>query len=74
MSVRRESISGGSSSAHKQLQMEVGALPKDQRQELLTNAGVGVEIDATQALAIKANLAIPWYRLRILRRCVNPTV
>ncbi len=70
MSEQRESISGGSDGAQKQLQLEVRALPKDQRQKLLTDAGVGVAIDATQALAIKADLAIPWYRLRVLRRCV----
>ncbi len=59
MSTQRESITGGS------------ALPKDQRQKMLTDAGVGVEMDATQVLATKADLAIPWYRLRVLRSCAN---
>jgi hypothetical protein len=40
-------------------------VPKEDRQQLLAEAGVTVEIDTTQALAIKADLAIPWYRIRI---------
>ena len=38
--------------------------------KLLAEAGVAVEIDTTPALAIKADLAIPWYRIRILRKYV----
>ncbi len=68
---QRESISGGRDDARKQLQMEVRAMPKEERQKLLTEAGLGVEMDTTQVLAIKADLAIPWYRLRVLRRCVS---
>ncbi len=68
---QRESIGGGRDDARKQLQMEVMAMPKEERQKLMTEAGVGVEMDTTQVLAIKADLAIPWYRLRVLRRCVS---
>ena len=64
---RRVSISGGKEDAQKQMALEVRALPATERQNLLAQAGVGVNIDATQSLAIKAELAIPWYRLRILR-------
>ena len=39
-----------------------------ERQKLLSEAGIGVEMNATQALAIKADLAIPWYRIWVLRR------
>ena len=68
---QRMSISGGSDDSRKQLQAEVRAMPKEERQKLLSEAGVGVEMNATQALAIKADLAIPWYRIRVLRRCVS---
>ena len=71
MTDQRMSISGGSDDSRKQLQAEVRALPKEERQKLLSEAGVGVEMNATQALAIKADLAIPWYRIRVLRRCVS---
>ena len=61
-------MSGGSNDADLQLALEITSLPKDARQKLLSEAGVTVEIDATQALAIKSELSIPWYRIRILRR------
>ena len=64
----RLDISGGSEDALTQFRMEVKALPSDERQALLKEAGVTTSIDATQSLAIKAELALPWYRLRILRR------
>ena len=51
-------MSGGLEDATKQLQLEVQAMPKQDRQRLLKEAGVSVEIGATQALAIKADLAI----------------
>jgi len=73
MSAQREVISGGREGASRQLELEVRALSKEDRQKLLEEAGFGVEMDATQVLAIKADLAIPWYRLRILRRYMYVT-
>ena len=73
MSAQREAISGGREGASRQLELEVRALSKEDRQKLLEKAGFGVEMDATQVLAIKADLAIPWYRLRILRRYMYVT-
>ena len=52
-------MSGGALEAQGQFSMELKALPSEERQKLLREAGVGVEIDATQALAIKADLSIP---------------
>ena len=43
-------------------------IPKEERQKLLSEAGGGVEMSASQALAVKADLAIPWCCLRVLRR------
>ena len=59
-------MSGGSEGSHQQLSLEVRALSREDRQKLLGEAGVTVTLDATQSLAIKSELALPWYRLRIL--------
>ena len=64
---QRNSISGGSENAQRLLQTEVKTIPMEERQKLLLEAGIGVEMNATQALAIKANLAIPWYKLMRLK-------
>ena len=53
---QRMSISGGSEGTQKQLQAEVRVIPKEERQKLLSEAGVGVEMNASQTLAIKADL------------------
>ena len=70
MMERRVNISVQKADAQAQLMLEVRALPMDERQKLLAEAGVKTSIDATQSLAIKAELAIPWYRLRI-RKWLN---
>ena len=64
---QRVSISGSSADAQAQLCLEVKALPEEERQSLLKEAGVTSTLDATQSLAIKSELSLPWYRLRILR-------
>ena len=63
---QRKSISGGSEGTQKQLQPEVRAMPKEEQQKLLSEAGVIVEMNASQTLAIKTDIAIPWYRLRVV--------
>ena len=65
----RELISKGSSK--EQLQSEITALNKTERQSLLdsvlaTNARVA--IPAEDILAMKADLSITWSKLRVLRR------
>ena len=64
---RRQRLSGDAEDAQTQLILEIRALAKEDRQKILAEAGVAIEINATQSLAIKAELAIPWYRLRIVR-------
>ena len=49
----------------RQLASEV---TKAEREELLGDAQLPVVIPTDQALAMKADLAIPWNKLRILRR------
>ena len=59
---RRASISGGDEDSAAR------TLKRDERQKLLVEAGIKAEIGASQSLAIKADLAIPWYQLRVLRK------
>ena len=47
---------------------EVKALGREERQKLLRDAGITLEIPAEQGLAMKADLAIPWSKLREIRR------
>ena len=50
---------------------EIRVLSVEKKQELLHSAGVQIEMLPMQGLAIKSMLAIPWYRLRILRRYIG---
>ena len=59
----RSVISGGDN-----MTSEVKSLTKAEREELLGDAQVPVVIPTDQALAMKVDLAIPWNKLRILRR------
>lgn len=59
-------MSGGD--ALTQLQSEVRCLSKDERQELLQEAGLPIVIPADHSLAMKADLALPWAKLRKIRR------
>ena len=49
-----------------QLQAEVKMLTSEERQDLLTSVGITVDIPPEQGLAIKADFAIPWNKLRII--------
>ncbi len=62
----REVTSGGDSTS--QLAAEVRYLTKAQREELLQQVQLPLVIPADHALAMKADLAIPWTKLRVLRR------
>jgi len=64
----RSIISGGDSSAL--IQREVLTLTDEERRSLLDEAGISLmkEIGAAEVLAIKAGLAMPWNKLRLLRR------
>eukprot|EP00731_Ephydatia_muelleri_P033461 Em0030g18a len=64
----RSIASGGEASAL--IQKEVLTLSDEERQCLLATAGISssIEIGPAQVLAIKAGLAIPWNKLRLLRR------
>jgi hypothetical protein len=63
LGVIRDVISGGDSTS--QLREELRSLDKAGREELLRNAG---DIPAEQGLAMKADLGLPWNKLRIIQR------
>ena len=54
-----------------ELEEEIRALSKQQRQNLLREVGLPLEIPIDHTLAIKSNLAISWTKLRTLRRYAN---
>ena len=64
-------VSGGEASAL--IQKEVLILSDEERQSLLDKAGISssIELGAAEVLVIKAGLAIPWNKLRLLRRYVT---
>lgn len=62
----RDVVSGGDSTA--QLQSEIRCLSAEERQEVLRDANLPITIPADHALAMKADLALPWAKLRIVRR------
>ena len=47
------------------LHQELRSLTKDERSKLLL---VTIDIPPEQGLAMKADLAIPWHKLRMIRR------
>lgn len=64
--VARNVISGGE--PYKLLQYELHSLSEEERHQLLTEAGITAEVRPTEMLAIKSCLAIPWHKLRLLRK------
>ena len=62
----RDLVSADDSST--QLKEEIQHLNKDERQDLLQNTGFTLEIPAEQGLAMKADLDLPWNKLRVIRR------
>lgn len=64
----RETVSGGDNSF--QLAKEVRACTLEEREQILTELhnGIKVVIPTCHALAIKADLGIPWSKLRAIRR------
>lgn len=66
LSAVRDVISGGGGSV--QLQDELAVLTKEEREELLVSAASPTQITPEETLAMKADLALPWRKLRIMRR------
>ena len=53
-----------------ELQADVKMLSSEERQDLLKSVGITIDIPPEQGLAMKADLAIPWNKLRIIRRYI----
>ena len=51
-----------------QLTAEVKSLTAKERQALLLEAGISIDIPPGKGLAMKADLALSWNKLRIIRR------
>ena len=49
-------------------------LSKNESHNLLKEAGVMFELPPEQGLAIKADLVLPWKKLRIIQRLVHPGI
>ena len=62
----RAHTSGGDSSV--QLQAEVRSLSRQKIEELLGQDGLPIKIPTNQALAMKADLSLPWNKLRVISR------
>ena len=69
MDTVREGASGNDSSF--QFTAVVNYLSREQREQLLQQAQLPLAIPADHALALKANLSIPWTKFRVLRRYSN---
>ena len=53
------------------LEEELRAVPKNERQDLLRGIALPIAIPPDHSLAMKANLSISWNKLRTLRRYVE---
>ena len=64
----RKSVAGGTLPAKRQLEHEVSRTTPEERQELLKRANILPTVTHKEGLAMKADLSIPWNKLRHLRR------
>ena len=62
----RNTVSGGE--GEHLLEREVSTLGVESRKQLLEKAGITLTIPQEQGLAMKADLALPWNKMRELRR------
>jgi len=63
-----DSLSGGGEGVRRQLVDEMKATDKQVRERILKEAGITPEITVGEGVAMKAELALPWRKLRHLRR------
>ena len=69
MEVIRGSISGNSlKDSACQIANEQKRRGVDERRDIMKKAGFEVEVPPGEGIAFKSNLAIPWNKLRLLRR------
>lgn len=68
----REVISGGDTA--QQMRNEMKRIPKEERTELMQEAGFHVHIPAEEGLAMKADLCLPWNKMRVMRRYIRTSL
>ena len=66
LSMARSYMSGGDDSV--QLQSELKCLTREERESVLAGANLPIVIPVDHSLAMKADLALPWAKLRIVQR------
>ena len=66
----RSTVTGGEGTL-RQLGDEMRALPQEEREELMGVFAAPVSMPAESMLALKADLVIPWNKLRAMRRYVH---
>ena len=66
----RSRVTGGEGTL-RQFGDEMRALPQEEREELMRVFTTPVSISAENVLSLKADLVIPWNKLRAMRRYAN---
>ena len=69
MSRIREQFSLGDSK--EQMACELKVLRREERESLMKEAGFTLSVPPDQGLAMKADLCLPWRKLRIMRRYMS---
>jgi len=68
----RYEISGGTVADYKLQQLsEIRRLGREERRDIVSEAGLSIEIPPDEGLAMKSELGIPWNKIRNMRRFVN---
>ncbi len=65
----RERLSLGD--VDEQLSSELKMLPKEEREKIMKQANFTITIPADEGLAMKADLCLPWRKLRMMRRFIH---
>ena len=55
----------------RQQSQELSMMNKEQRQKIIMEAGIRVEVGADDGVAMKSDLGIPWNKMRHIRRFVH---
>ena len=68
MSKQREDLSGGES--QHQMVDEIRMTSKEEREEIMKELNFIIDVSPEQCLGMKAELCLPWKKLRLMRRYV----
>ena len=68
MSKLREDLSGGES--QQQMVDEIRMTSKEEREEIMKELNFIIDVSPEQCLAMKAELCLPWKKLRLMRSYV----